>query len=293
MRHRRKLLKPWTAPIWGESLNMEYVAQLFGPALQQLWLLYAMLDIQSMNDNLHHLTIFCTILLFCYPLISLLDLIWTFFHCHTARWWTGPYLLNMQLMKMVILQSGVAEAWVQVVMEVEEEVQQGVALIIVGHRALLVVVAVTTGKSCKFSLDEWLPTIDTLRMDVWCCFEWMYSIPNGANDNSWAFPFKFPLHMGYRALLWVTNDCLLGVKSLIPCNFSVLWMPISNLGFALLQPITTPMLSEPLSWLPSLQWPLTARATFCLLEFFLPCFQLKHKDKNNNWSVNVMQWPVW
>jgi hypothetical protein len=33
-----------------------------------------------------------------------------------------------------------------------------------------VVVAVTTGKSCKFSLNEWLPTIDTLRMDVWCCF---------------------------------------------------------------------------------------------------------------------------
>jgi hypothetical protein len=56
-------------------------------------------------------------------------------------------------------------------MEVEEEVQQGVALIIVGDGALLVVVAVTTGKSCKFSLNEWLPTIDTLRMDVWCCFE--------------------------------------------------------------------------------------------------------------------------
>jgi hypothetical protein len=57
-------------------------------------------------------------------------------------------------------------------MEVEEEVQQGVALIIVGHRALHVVLAtVTTGKSCKFSLNEWLPTIDTLRMDVWCCFE--------------------------------------------------------------------------------------------------------------------------
>jgi hypothetical protein len=56
-------------------------------------------------------------------------------------------------------------------MEVEEEVQQGVALIIVGHGALHVVVAVTTGKSCKFSLNEWLPTIDTLRMDVWCCFE--------------------------------------------------------------------------------------------------------------------------
>jgi hypothetical protein len=93
-----------------------------------------------------------------------------------------------------------------------------------------VVVAVTTGKSCKFSLNEWLPTIDTLRMDVWCCFEWMYSIPHGANGNSWAFPLKFPLHMGYHAPLWVTNDCLLVVKSLILCNFSVLWMPISNLG---------------------------------------------------------------
>jgi hypothetical protein len=54
---------------------MEYVAQLFGPAFQQLWLLYAMLDIQSMNDNLHHLSIFCTNLLFCYALTSLLDLI--------------------------------------------------------------------------------------------------------------------------------------------------------------------------------------------------------------------------
>jgi hypothetical protein len=75
----------------------------------------------------------------------------------------------MQLVKMATHQSGVAEAQVQVVMEVAEEVEQGGALTMVVHGALRVVVAVSAGKLqgtilMKHCQTETKQTIDTRSM---------------------------------------------------------------------------------------------------------------------------------
>ncbi len=71
----------------------------------------------------------------------------------------------MQLVKMATHQSGVAEAQVQVVMEVAEEVEQGGALTMVVHGALRVVVAVSAGKLQENYINETLSNWN--QTDYW------------------------------------------------------------------------------------------------------------------------------
>jgi metal-dependent amidase/aminoacylase/carboxypeptidase family protein len=79
----------------------------------------------------------------------------------------------MQLVKMATHQSGVAEAQVQVVMEVAEEVEQGGALTMVVHGALRVVVAVSAADHHPNAIAAVLlitgPTMAVSCKAFWSC----------------------------------------------------------------------------------------------------------------------------
>jgi hypothetical protein len=112
------------------------------------------------------------------------------------------------------------------------------------------------------------------------------------SGSSFAFPYTFIHHLLHSAVLWMSNSCLMVESHVLNslCGgtpLEYLCMPTDNSGFAVVQPITTPTLSQPFSWLPALQWPLVAKH-FGVVPSLLSA---EHKDKISNCSMfAICEW---